>query len=433
MAPPAPTSTRGPIVAGLLVAVVFIGGFLLWATLVPIASAVIAPGVVKVDSSRKTIQHLEGGIVSEILVRDGDQVEEGQVLVRLDKTRAGASLGVLQTGYDDALAQQARLFAERDGLAEIAFPEELLDRAQSGQVAEILRSQRSLFAARAESMQGQLDIIDQHIAHLEEDIVGLLAQKKSKRDQISSIEEELEGLTRLLDRGMIDRNRVLVLQREKAELEGEFGEHTSQIAASKTSISEKKLEKFQLRKTFSEEVAVELRRVQADVFDFGERLLAARHVLEQTEIRAPVSGVIVGRGVHTVGGVVAPGETLLELVPLNDNLIIEARVMPMDIDNIQTGLDAGVRLTAFNQRTTPELVGQVTYVSADILENERTGDIYFLSRVEVTETELARLGDDKTLQPGMTADVMIKTGSRTPADYLLEPLLVNFRKAWREE
>ncbi len=431
-APAPPINVNQPIFMGFSIAIVFIGGFLLWAFAVPIASAVIANGVVKVDSSRKSIQHLEGGIVSEILVKDGDQVNPGQLLVRLDRTRAAASMGVLQSGLDDALAQQARLLTERDDKKEIQFPPELLDRRQDPRIEEILHGQNGLFLARKDSLQGQLNILDQQMAHLREDITGLLAQQKSKRDQIKSIAEELKGLTRLFERGMIDRTRVLSLQREKAELEGEYGEHTSQIAAAKTSISEKKLEKFQLRKTFQEEVATEMRRVQAELFDFDERLLAAKHVLKHTEIRAPVSGVIVGRGVHTVGGVVAPGEVILELVPLNDNLIVEAKISPKDIDNVRIGLDAGVRISAFNQRNTPELIGSVTYVSADILENERTEEAYFLARVEVTEHELGRLGDGKALLPGMTADVMIKTGERTPADYLLEPLLASFRKALRE-
>ena len=431
VAPAPPTDVRKPAVIGYIVSAVFIGGFLLWAMLASIDSAVLASGLVKVDSSRKSIQHLEGGIVSEILVADGDRVEKGQVLVRLDQTRAGASLGVLQSGYLDAVAQQARLLAERDGLEAIAFTEDLLD-GSAAKVAEITHAQTILFKARRESLIGQLSILDQQIMHLEEKIDGLLAQQKAKKDQVVSIGEELVGLNRLLDKGLIDRTRVLALQREKAGLEGEYGEFTSQIAAARTSVGEKKLEKYQIRKSFREEVVTELRSVQAEVFDYGERLLAARHVMEQTEMRAPVSGVIVGRGVHTVGGVIGPGETILELVPLNDSLIIEARVATQDIDNIRVGLDAGVRFTAFNQRETPELTGRVTYVAADVFEDERSGDVYFIARVEVPDEELQRLGESKVLQPGMMSDLMIKTGARTPADYLLEPLVVNFGKAFRE-
>lgn len=431
-APAPPTNIYQPIIMGILIACVFIGGFLLWALLVPIASAVIANGVVKVDSNRKSIQHLDGGIVSEILVKDGDQVSPGQMLVRLDRTRAAASLGVLEGGYYDTLAQHARLLAERDEKDELQFSPELLGRQQDLRIEEILAGQRGLFIARKNSLQGQLNILDQQMEHLKENITGLFAQKKSKRDQIESISAELKGLLKLLERGMIDRTRVLALQREKAELEGEYGEHTSQIAAARTSISEKQLEKLQLRKTFQEEVVTEVRRVQAELFDFDERLLAARHVLKQTEVRAPVSGAIVGMSVHTVGGVVAPGEVILELVPMNDNLIVETKISPKDIDYVRNGLQAGVRITAFNQRSTPELIGTLTYVSADIIENERTDDAYFLARVEVTEEELIRLGDGKVLLPGMTADVMIQTGERTPVDYLLEPLLANFRKALRE-
>lgn len=427
-----PTDVKRPAIIGISVALLFLGLFVLWAVLTPIASAVIASGVVKVDSSRKSIQHLEGGVVSEILVRDGDKVDEGQVLLRLDQTRASASMGVLQGSYFNALAQQARLSAERDNNSEITFPEELEDKAEEPNVAGILRTQRNLFIARKNSLDGQLNILGKQIVHLKEDIVGLEAQKQAKRRQINSLNGELESLLKLLERGMIDKTRVLTLQRELAEVEGEHGELTSKIAAAKTSIDEKELEQFQLNKRFQEEVATDLRQVESDLFDFSERLLAARHTYEHTEIRAPVSGVIVGKGVHTVGGVIAPGETILELVPSDDRLIVEAKVAPIDIDDVKLGLEAGVRFSAFNQRTTPELIGQLTYVSADILENQKSGELYYLARIEVNEIELSRLESTKVVQPGMPADVMIKTGERTLFDYMVEPLLANFRKALRE-
>ncbi len=432
IAPKPPTDVKGPARVGIVFGMLVLGGFALWAALVPIASAVIAAGVVKVDSSRKSIQHLEGGIVSEILVDDGDRVEAGQVLVRLDQTRASASKGVLQGSYFNALAQQARLFAERDGLDRIEFPEQLLEQADDPRVSGILRTQRELFHARRESHLGQLEILKQQISHLNEDIQGLRAQQKAKRRQVDSINDELVGLNKLLANGMIDRTRVLALQREGAEVEGEYGELTSQIAAARNSIGEKELEQFQLKKTFQEEVATELRQVESDLIDYRERLLAASHTLEQTEIRAPVSGVIVSRGVHTLGGVVAPGEVILELVPSDDHLVIEARISPVDVDNVQVGFDAGVRFSAFNQRTTPELLGNLSYVSADIIENEKTGELYYRAKVVVPEDQLARLDPSKVIQPGMPADVLIRTGERTLFDYIVEPLLVNFRKALRE-
>ena len=431
-APIPPTDVRQPARAGIWFGVLVLGGFALWATLVPIASAVIASGVLKVDSSRKAIQHLEGGIVSEILVKDGDRVESGQVLVRLDQTRASASLGILQSSYFNALAQQSRLFAERDAAEKINFPAELNARQQDSQIDSIVRTQRELFNARKASREGQTEILNQQIEHLKENILGLTSQQAAKRKQIDSINGELESLQKLLARGMIDKTRVLTLQREGAEIEGEFGELTSQIAAARNSIGEKELEKFQLKKQFQEEVATELRQIETDLFDFRERMLTAAHTFEQTEIRAPVSGVIVGRGVHTVGGVVAPGEVILELVPTDDHLVVEAKISPVDIDNVQIGFDAGVRFSAFNQRTTPELMGKLMYVSADIIENEKSGDLYYLARVQVPEDQLARLDSGQALQPGMPADVMIRTGQRTLFDYILEPLLVNFRKALRE-
>lgn len=427
-----PVNARGPIVLGLLIVLVGIGGFIAWAVAAPLAQAVVASAMIKVDSNRKQIQHLEGGIVKEILVRDGDQVSKGDVLVRLDETRAAASLAIVQDGYDAARAQEARLIAERDGLADILFPDELRDRAAYPKIVEILKSQQALYAARQAALTGQVEILDKQIAHLREDIGGLKSQKGAKSRQLSFVRDELESMRALLKKGLTGKQRVLELERETARLEGERGEHQSEIAAAETAIAEKELQAYQVQKGFKEDVVNELKQVQGEIFDYRERLNAAQHVFGQTEVRSPVDGVVVGSGIHTIGGIVGPGDTLLEIVPDNDQLIVEARLDPQDIDSVHPDLPAGVKFTAFNQRTTPEVAGTVKYVSADALQDPQTGLAYFLARIEVSEQQLVRLGD-KRLQPGMMAEVFIRTGKRTPADYLLEPLQASFRRAWLEE
>ena len=416
---------------GLMVLVLTFGVTIAWSTLAPIASAVVGSGQVKVDTSRKKIQHLEGGVIRAILVRDGDHVSAGQSLVRLDETRAGASHDVLQAQYGASIAQQARLEAERDGAAEIIWPEELLMRRTEPKVAEILAAQQSQFDARRASLEGELQILDKQIASKRSEISGLIGQQRSKESQLESFRAELAGLGDLMARGMVERTRVRNLEREIARLEGERAEHVSEVAAAGALIGERELQKFQARKSFHEGVVAELRQVQAEGFDYLERMGAARYVLEQTELKSPVDGTVVEMRAHTQGGVVGPGELLMEIVPSNDRLIIEAKVRPEDIDRVRLGLPAGIKLLAFEQRTLAELNGTVTYLSADAIEDERAGLVYFLMKVEVPEGELARL-DGQTVQPGMLAEVFVRTGERTFLSYLLKPLADSFDRAWRE-
>lgn len=419
-------------VIGLAILLSTFGLTVVWSTLVPIASAVVAPGIVKVETSRKKVQHQEGGVIREILVRDGDRVKAGQTLIRLDETRAGASHGILQSQYDAAIAQQARLVAERDLSQAISWPEELLARKDDPKVAEILRSQESLFAARRASLIGQLEILDKQIAARQNQIAGISGQRDAKEAQLKSLKIELGGLTDLLGKGMVEKTKYRTLEREIAQIAGERAELVSDIAVSRSAIGEKELEKFQLRKGFHEEVVSELRKVQTEAFDYLERRGAASYVLSQTELKASVDGVAVNLKTHTVGGVIAPGEVLLDIVPTNDRLIIEAQVRPEDIDRVTLDLDTGVQLAAFDRRSTPELNGRVRYISADAIEDPTTGRMYFLTKVEVPESELARLGDQKKVQPGMLADVFMRTGERTFLDYLLHPIMASFDNAWRE-
>ncbi len=428
-----PVNSRPYILVGMLIVVFMFGGFSAWAAFAPLNSAVIATGTVKVFSSRKKIQHLEGGIVGEVLVSDGDEVEEGEVLVRLDRTRAIADRRRVQTQYDQARAAVARLVAERDGDAEIDFPADMLERRdEEASVEEAISGQMKLFEARRAALEGQVSMVSERLNQLQEEILGLDAQVDSKTDQMKLLESELEGLRELHEKGYAPKTRILALERAGAELRGEKGSHTARIAQAKVLMGEAKLEMLQLRKNAQEAIETELRERQTEAFDLAESLEKARFTLEHTEIKAPEKGVVVNKQVNSSGQVIAPGEVVLELVPADDTLIIEARVRTADIDDVYEGLRADVQLTAFSQRTTPRLSGELTYVAADALVDERTGLPYYTANVSVTDEEVARLGGDRKLQPGMPAEVFIQTGARTPFDYLIQPIQESMSRAWRE-
>ncbi len=428
----APTNPWPAILAGFIVVFGALGGFGAWSAFANLSSAVVAQGTVKVYSNRKKVQTLEGGVVTELSVKNGDRVEVGDILVTLDRTRAAASHSIMQSNYDTSLAVVARLRAERDGLESIDYPEGLAERLEGTIVSEIVSAQEKLFAVRRVALNGQVAIVRERIGQLEEEIQGLNAQVSSKDRQLKLIEEELSGLRELYKKGYTTRTRILSLEREAANLGGERGEHLAAIAQSRRLIGEAQLEIVQVQKTFDEEVVTELQQKESELFDLEERLNATNYSLEQTQITATARGLVVGLAVHTVGGVLQPGETLLEIVPENDLLIVEAKVLPVDVDNIQIGLGADVQFTAFSQRTTPKLHGDVIYVSADSLIDPDTKAPYFAARIAIPEEEVARL-DDKTLQPGMPADVLIITGERTPMNYLIKPIKESMDKAWRED
>ena len=414
----------------LLAGTVGVGG--VWSSLAPLSSAVVGSGLVKVDSSRKRIQHAEGGVVKEILVRDGSTVKAGDVLVRLDDTRAGAAHGVVAGGRDVALASLARLQAERDDRASIAFPAELSARASNDQVAQILRAQQSIFEARRSARLGELNILEQQIGALRSEIAGFASQQRSKEEQIASLKRDLEGLVDLDRQGMVEKTRLRATERDIARLVGERDELVSKAASTRTAISERELKKFQVRRAFQEQVVAELKTVQGENFELAERESATKRTLELTELRAPVDGTITDLKVHTPGGSIGPGEVVMEIVPSADRLVVEARVTPHDIDRVVVGQAAGVKVNAFNARTMPELNGRVSYVSADAVVDARTEQPYFIVKLDVPAAELARLGEQNKLQPGMQSDIFIRTGERTFLGYLAQPLVDSFRKAWLE-
>ena len=404
---------------------------IVWSSLAPLSSAVVAQGAIKVDSSRKKIQHPEGGVVKEILVRDGSQVHAGDVLVRLDETKAGAAYGVVKGGREVALATQARLEAERDERPSVVFPPELIGKAAEPQIAEILRSQESLFNARRASRIGEVGILDRQISALRSEIAGLQSQQRSKQDQAASVKAELDGLVELASQCMVEKTKIRATERDLTRLLGERDELASKVASANTAISEKELKKFQVKKSFHEDVVAELKKVQAENFELIERESATRYTLEQTDLRAPVDGTVTDLKIHTAGGVIGPGEVVMELVPSSDRLIVEGKVLPPDVDRVALGQEVGIKLHAFNSRTTPELKGKLSYVSADAVVDPRTEMSYFIVKATVSGEELQRLGDQK-VQPGMQTDMFIITGERTFLGYLFKPLADSFNKAWRE-
>jgi len=429
--PPPPANPRGWILAGFTTIVVAFGGFGTWAALASLDSAAIAPGVVVVETDRKSVQHLEGGLVKEILVRDGDRVEKRDVLIRLEDTHARAVYDIVRSELDGALAEESRLVAERDGADAVAFPQDLLTRSRTPKVRKALQGQRHLFTARRNALRGQVAILEKSIAQYREEIEGLRSQQAAREQQLTILADELKGLRKLLAQGSVPRNEVLAYERRIAELSGERGRFMADVARAEQGIGEARLRIGQLEKTAREEVVAELRDIQERIFGLEERLVAADDVLGRTEIRAPSSGIVMGMQAHTTGGVIAPAQEILQVVPVGDRLVIEARVDPIDIDDIAIGQQATVRLTAFKMRSTPIIVGTLINLSADRLVDEHSGTPYYLARIEVSKEELASLGDLQ-LQPGMPVEALIRTGARTALGYMLSPLTENIDLAFRE-
>jgi HlyD family type I secretion membrane fusion protein len=425
-APPASllAALRAPLLSGLTAGVAFFGGFGGWATFAPLDGAAIASGVLSVESSRKAVQHLEGGIVGAVLVRDGDFVEAGQPLVRLDETRPRAALEMLKVQRAAAAALSARLIAERDGSDEVSFPDWLAGGAEA-------RAEENVFMARRQAVQGQTAILSQQISQHHEEIAALSAEIVAARRQGALIGEEIADVQTLFDKGLERKARLLALQRQAAEIEGEKNRNEAMIAKVRRDIGETELKIVELRTAVLNEAVEGLRETQEQLAKLGEEIRAAEDVLTRTMVAAPSSGVVVNLQVHAAGAVIQPGQQLMELVPQDDRLVVEARVEPGDVDVVHSGLPAQVKLTAFNQRYTPTLDGRVEWISADRLTDQRTGQPYYVARVELAEGQEKRL-DWSALHPGMPAEVMIATGSRTMLDYLVSPLFRALDRAGRE-
>ncbi len=424
------TSLKGPIVSGLTILLIFLVGATAWASSAKLASAIIAVGQLKVDSNRKQIQHLDGGIVNQILVSDGQSVKKGDTLVILDPVQAKSSLGIVAGALFTAELKRSRLQAERDNTEQPDFTR-FLHREHEDKNS-LIDAQQSLFSIRRSVQVSQQEILHQQIENLKSQISGFESQQASTKTQIEISKDELVNLKNLKARGLVGNERLLELERNLAQLEGRAGELVSSIASAKASIDEKRLELIRVKRSFHEQVLAELQDVESEIIDLQERANAATHHLQQMVVKAPVDGLIVGLNVHTEGGVVVPGQLLMEIVPDNDALIVEGQVLPTDVDDLLVGQSARVKLSGFQQRTTPELTGMLQYVSADSMLDERSGMTYFIIRVSIAAEEHAKLPSEGLI-PGMPAEVFVQTGERTALEYLLQPLSDTIDRAWREK
>lgn len=424
-------AVRKPVAIGLLILLIAFGGFGTWAAVAPLDSAAIAPGTVVVHSSRQTVQHLEGGIISDLKVKEGSTVTQGDVLIVLDPTKAQANVDLLTGQYLTALGQRARLLAERDGAAAISFPPELSDQADNPQARDIMAGQINVFESRRTALTGQENIIRKRQDQLTRQIGALNAQVDSGERQLDLIREEIGDVQTLVNKGLERKARLLGLQRQEADISGEIGEKTGMIARAEQEISELEFQLIDLKNQHLNEVVEQLHQTESELYDLKERLDTARDTLARTLIRAPRSGQVVDLQYHTPGGVIAPGADILDIVPSDDTLIIETRVSPTDIDEVHIGMAAEVQLSAYSRRSVPPVHGRLIGLSADRLTDPQTGMPYYLGQVEVDPGQIEDL-EDVELIPGMPAEVMLRTGQRTPLEYLIDPMIRSMNRAFRE-
>ena len=429
---PTRRSMRRHLVAAIVVVLVLVVGVGGWAATAVIAGAVVASGSVVVDSNVKKVQHPTGGIVGELRVRDGDRVHAGDVVVRLDETVTRANLAIVTKGLGEMMARKARLESERDGLDAITFPAQLLAEADDPDRAAAIDSERKLFNLRKTARSGQKAQLRERIAQLGEEITGLTAQQNSKAKESALIERELAGVRELWKQNLVQLTRLTALEREAARLDGERGQLVAAAAQAKGKIAETTLQILQIDQDIASDVAKELREVDGKIGELVERKVAAEDQLKRTDIRAPQDGTVFELAVHTVGGVITAGDPIMLIVPEADNLSVEVKVNPQDIDQLQLNQKAILRFSAFNIRTTPEIEGVVTRISADTSTDQRTGQSYYTVRIAMPADQIERLGEVKLL-PGMPVEAFMQTRDRTMLSYLIKPLHDQFLRAFREK
>ncbi len=407
-----------------------IGG---WAATSELTGAVIGQGVLVVDSSVKKVQHPTGGVVGELRVREGDKVLAGDILLRLDETQTLANATIVSKSFDELVARQARLEAERDNADQITFPKLLLERTRdpASEAARAIAAERSLFDLRRQARGGQKAQLKERSAQLQEEIKGYLGQAEAKQREVDFIHKELEGVRTLWEKKLVPMNRLTALERDTARLEGERSQLSGMIAQAKGKIAEIELQIIQIDQDLRTEVGKDLIEARSKISELAERKTAAVDQLNRIDIRAPQSGRVHQLSVHTVGGVISPGEQIMLIVPDADALAVEAKIAPRDIDQVYAGQAASMRFAAFDQKTTPEIEGEVSMVSADLMQDQRTGMSYYTARVLLRPEELTRLGSAKLL-PGMPVDVFIKTPGRTALSYLIKPLRDQAERALKE-
>jgi len=424
-------SIRRHLVGGVVIALMLTVGVGGWAATTELSGAVIAQGSIVVDSNIKKVQHLTGGIVGELLVRDGQRVGAGEVVLRLDETITRVNLAIVTKGLDEMTARQARLAGERDQAEQVAFPAKLLARASEPDVAAAIQSESKLFELRRSARLGQKSQLRERIAQLDEEVRGYTALREAKAEEIELIQRELEGVRELWDKKLVQINRLMSLERDAARLKGERAQSVAAIAQSRGKIGEIELQIIQIDQDLSSEVARESRDVDAKIGEFAERKVAAEDQLKRVEVRAPQDGVVHQLAVHTVGGVVSASDAIMLIVPEADALAVEVKVLPQDIDQLRLGQSAGLRFSAFNQRTTPEISGTISRVSADVSTDQRSGQSFYTVRIALPAEETARLGNVK-LVPGMPVEAFIKTYDRTVLSYFIKPLEDQVMRAFRE-
>ena len=424
-------SIRRPALLGLAATLALVAGFGLWATLTHISGAIVAQGRIEVERDRQVVQHPDGGVVAEILVKEGARVEAGQTLLRLDGAALRSELTIVEGQLSELTGRTARLAAERDG-TDLAFPAEILTLAEtSEEVAAQLDGQRRLFQARAATLAEQRELLARRIDQITAQSNGIAAQSAALTRQLALIEQELASQQSLLDKGLAQAGAVLALQREQARLDGQIGELQADLARTEGQVTEIEIQISSLDTERREEATTELRQVGPMVLELAERRRALRDRIDRLEIRAPVAGIVLGLQVTTPRSVLRPAEPLLYVIPQDRPLVITARIAPIHIDEVTVGQAAELVFPAFSARDTPHLTGRVTLVSADALSDPQSGATYYTAELELAEGERARLGD-RVLVPGMPVEVFLQTGRRTPLAYLVKPFTDYFAHAFRE-
>ena len=424
-------SIRLHLAIGLAVVAILAGGLGGFSATQQFSGALIAPGQIVVESNVKKVQHPTGGVVGEVRARDGDRVKAGDIVVRLDDTVTKANLAIVTKNLDAALARAARLEAEQRGFDKIKFPPQLLARAEDPGAAAVMASETKLFEVRVNGRVGQKAQLRERITQLNDEIAGLTAQEKAKDQESALVEKELAGVRQLYEQRLVQLSRLTTLERDAARLNGERAQYIAAMAQAKGKITETELQIIQVDKDMVSEVSKDLREANDKIGELIERKVTAEDQLRRVDIRAPQDGIVEQSNVHTVGGVITAGDTLMLIVPQTDDLQVEAKVNPQDIDKLQVGQQTLLRLSAFNQRTTPELNGVVSRVSPDVNTDQRTGQSYYTIRVSMPPEEIARLGEVKLI-PGMPVEAFVQTGERTLLSYLMKPLSDQLMRAFRE-
>lgn len=431
--PAAPnTDFTGAVRLGLWILIVGLGGFFLWAALAPLDEGVPAPGVLVVESKRKQIDHLTGGIVENILVREGQRVQEGDVLITLNETQALATLKSTRSQWAGTLATEARLKAERDGLPSLIFPTELVNAKADPEVISAIQAQENLFRSRRAALNGELGILRQSVRGLESQLKTMEGLKSGRERQVALFNEQLESYRTLSKQGFVSRNHSLEMERQLADIQSKQSEDLSNIAAVNARLAELRMREAQHLAEYKREVEAMLAETQKEAGSLAERMAALRDTHSRLALRAPVAGVVVEIAAHTVGGVIKPGERIMEIVPDSDQLIVEARIPPQYIDRVHAGMPADMHFDAYaSLARRPVISGIVEVVSADALIDARNGQAYYALRVAIPAAELQALPGIK-LQPGMNGVLMVKTGERSLLAYLVRPLVRRFSTSLSE-